>query len=380
MENEVKPQPTLKELMNKPATTTVEVVPPVIEELEKEPELVVVPPVVETPAEVEKKKRGPKPKDTTPVVEQETEQTLETVLTKPPVEETTGDSDLDFWNDVSKLTGEEIEVDFGGVDPISPEGALVYAKAYRDVGIETFEAGLAEKYPIEYQALVMRMEGKDPSVLYKEGSFDYTTLVIKEDDEDTQKSILKQDMKQQGLSDKRIDIMIKSIYDSGDLFTESQDSLKRLKESQEESFEQERIKIEAEKKLVNQEISSFGGVVDEIVKKGQLGDFVISDKDKAGFHKFLAENIQYVNGKFVAVVPLEKDINKLNKQLQTEYFRYKNGNLKELVVKQAITENASRLRRNIKETTKGDQGILKELDDKPTWHEQAFPHLKAKKV
>lgn len=219
METEVKPQPTLKELMNKPVTPPVEVVPPVIEELEKEPELVVVPPVVETPAEVEKKKRGPKPKDTTPVVEQETEQTLETVLTKPPVEETTGDSDLDFWSDVSKLTGEEIEVDFGGVDPISPEGALVYAKAYRDVGIETFEAGLAEKYPIEYQALVMRMEGKDPSVLYKEGSFDYTTLVIKEDDEDTQKSILKQDMKQQGLSDKRIDIMIKSIYDSGDLFT-----------------------------------------------------------------------------------------------------------------------------------------------------------------
>lgn len=380
MEIEVKPQPTLKELMNKPATLAVEVVPPVIEELEKEPELVVVPPVVETPAEVEKKKRGPKPKDTTSIVEQETEQTLETVLTKPPVEETNSDSDLDFWRDVSKLTGEEIEVDFGGVDPISPEGALVYAKAYRDVGIETFEAGLAEKYPIEYQALVMRMEGKDPSVLYKEGAFDYTTLVIKEDDEDTQKSILKQDMKQQGLSDKRIDIMIKSIYDSGDLFTESQDSLKRLKESQEESFEQDRIRIEAEKKAINQEISSFGGVVDEIVKKGQLGDFVISDKDKAGFHKFLAENIQYVNGNFVAVVPLEKDINKLNKQLQTEYFRYKNGNLKELVVKQAITENASRLRRNIKETTKGDQGILKELDDKPTWHEQAFPHLKAKKV
>jgi len=66
--------------------------------------------------------------------------------------------------------------------------------------------------------------------------------------------------------------------------------------------------------------------------------------------------------------------------LQTEYFRYKNGNLSEIVVKQAITLNASRLRRTIKETTKGEQGIAKELDDKPTWHEQAFPHLKARKV
>lgn len=372
--NQAKPQPTLKELMDKPSVPpVVEVIPPVVEEVEKETELVVTPPIAETPAEVEKKKRGPKPKETVvETTEPVIEETLETILTKPVVEETTGDSDLDFWSDVSKLTGEEIEVDFGGVDPISPEGALVYAKAYRDAGIESFEAGLAEKYPIEYQALVMRMEGKDPSILYKEGSFDYTTLVIKEDDEDTQKSILKQDMKQQGLSDKRIDIMIKSIYDSGDLYTEAQDSLKRLKESQEESFEQERIKIEAEKKLVNQEISSFGGVVDEIVKKGQLGDFVISDKDKAGFHKFLAENIQYVNGKFVAVVPLEKDINKLNKQLQTEYFRYKNGNLKELVVKQAITENASRLRRTIRESTKGEQGVEKNVADKPTWHEMAF--------
>lgn len=373
MEIEVKPQPTIKELMNKPTTPSVEVIPPVIEEIVAEPELVVVPPVVETPAEVEKKKRGPKPKETVvETIEPVIEQTLETILTKPVVEDTTGDSDLDFWSDVSKLTGEEIEVDFGGVDPISPEGALVYAKAYRDKGVETFEASLAESYPLEYQALVMRMEGKDPSVLYKEGSFDYTTLVIKEDDEDTQKSILKQDMKQQGLSDKRIDIMIKSIYDSGDLFTESQDSLKRLKESQEESFEQERVRIETEKKAINQEINSFGGVVDEIVKKGQLGDFVISDKDKAGFHKFLAENIQYVNGKFVAVVPLEKDINKLNKQLQTEYFRFKNGNLSEIVVKQAITLNSNRLKRTIKESIKGDQGIDKPNNDKPTWHEMAF--------
>lgn len=150
------------------------------------------------------------------------------------------------------------------------------------------------------------------------------------------------------------------------------DSLKRLKESQEESFEQERVRIESEKKIVNQEISSFGGVVDEIVKKGQLGDFVISDKDKAGFHKFLAENIQYVNGKFVAVVPLEKDINKLNKQLQTEYFRFKNGNLSEIVVKQAITLNSNRLKRTIKESIKGDQGIDKPNNDKPTWHEMAF--------
>jgi hypothetical protein len=113
-----------------------------------------------------------------------------------------------------------------------------------------------------------------------------------------------------------------------------------------------------------------------MVKRGQLGDFVISDKDKAGFHKFLAENIQYVNGGFVAVVPLDRDINKLNKQLQTEYFRYKNGNLRELVVKQAITEASSRLRRNIKEADKGNQGVSKEIAEKPTWNQQLHSSLK----
>ncbi len=350
------------------------VVPPIIEEVPKIEEIQPAATVEET----EKKKAGRLPKVKEEVKIEEVEvieeklpegtESLETILSKPKKEV---DSDESVWADVEKLSGEVIEVDFGGADPNSPEGAFLYAKAYRDKGIEEFEEGLSQKYPKEYQALLLRMEGKDPSVLYKEDAYDYKTLAIKEDDEDTQKSILRQDMKSQGLSDKRIDALVKSIYDSGDLYTEAQDSLKRLKEKQDQAFAEQQRQIEETKAIQKQEIDQFGGIITEAINKGQLGDFVISEKDRPGFYDFLAKNIKYENGNFFAVVPLDKDPNVLPKQLQTEYFRFKKGNLGELVVKRAITEVSNKLKKNIKESTKIGEGVSKVQQAAPTWQEKA---------
>jgi len=359
-------QPTLKELTNqKPTETVVET--PVIAEVETTPELVV--PVVEPIVETKPKGRPAKQVETPEVTT-----TLETILNNP--NETEEVEELTFWSDVAKLSGEELDIDFGNVDPISPEGAVLYAKTFRDKGIEEFEQSLATNYPKEYQALILRMEGKDPSIIYTEDSFDYKTLKIDEDDEDTQKAILRQDLKAQGLSDKRVDVMVKSIYDTGDLYTEAQDSLARLKKNQEEAYQQELHQIEQYKAQQQQEINSFSSIVSEVVTKGQIGDFVINDKDKKGFYDFLANNVKYEDGNFYAIVPLEKDVNALSKQLQTEYFRYKNGNLKDIVVKQAITENAKRLRANIKEGSQIGGGVMKHHDDKPTWNQELKSKLR----
>jgi hypothetical protein len=325
----------------------------------------------ETPVVTEVEEKKPKKKE-----EKEVEKTasLQEILSVKEDTEEVPEQES-FWSDLEKLAGETVEVDFGNVDPVSPEGALIYAKAFRDKGIEEFEKQLAELYPKEYQALVLRQEGQDPSILYKDTVFDYANLEIVEEDEDMQKAILKEDMKSQGVSEKRIEALIKTIYNSGDLYTEAQESLKRLREEQSREFQYELERINQEKAIQQNEIGTFSNIVEDVITNGQIGDFVINDKDKKGFYDFLANNIQYSDGNFYAVVPLEKDIAKLNKQLQTEYFRYKNGNLKDIVVKQAITENAKKLRANIKDATTGG-GVSKEHPSKPNWNQELKSKLK----
>lgn len=340
---------------------------PIIENVEETPtiEQTVVNPVTTLPVEEKKPRKKEEPVQNT---------SLQDLLSNKEEDPEIPEQES-FWGDLEKLAGESIEVDFGNIDPVSPEGALIYAKAFRDKGIEDFESELAQRYPKEYQALILRQEGKDPSILYKETSFDYANLSIDEEDEDMQKAILKEDMRAQGVSEKRIEALVKTIYNSGDLYTESQESLKRLKEEQEYKFQQELELIEKEKQNQQQEINQFGSVIEDVVVKGQIGDFVINEKDKKGFYEFLANNIQYSDGNFYAVVPLEKDINKLNRQLQTEYFRYKNGNLKDIIVKQAITENAKKLKSNIRESFVSG-GIDKEHPSKPTWNQELKNKLK----
>lgn len=364
----------LSELVDGKVDIEQTIVAPIIEEIEKEQELDASKSLVEeTVAEAEKKRGRPaKVKEEVkeePQLEEVTGgTTLEEVLSKSKSEKQSVDS---VWSDVEKLTGESVEVDFEGEDPNSPEGAFKYIQSFADKKISDFEDSLATKYPKEYQALILRMNGEDPSILYKEDSYDYKTLALNEDDEDTQKAVLRQDMRSQGLSDKRVEALVKSIFDSGDLYTESKDSLDRLKQKQIEDYQVQQKQIEQVKLEQKQEINRFDVSVSEVIKKGQIGDFVIPEKDKESFHKFLADNVKYENGQFYAVIPLDKDQAKLNKQLQTEFFRFKGGNLKDIVVKQAITENSKRLKANIKEATKGNSGTERATNTHKHWQEEA---------
>jgi hypothetical protein len=56
------------------------------------------------------------------------------------------------------------------------------------------------------------------------------------------------------------------------------------------------------------------------------------------------------------------------KQLQTEFFRYKQGNLRDIIVKQAVTENTKRLKKTIKESSGIERGSQTKASD-VSWKE-----------
>lgn len=335
------------------------------------PEVPVVPLVVEPVAE-EPKKRGRQPKvvaEPTPPAQEseETGVTLEQALTDKAKEV---ESEDNFWEDVWALTGDELPVEFNGVDPNSPEGAKIVLETYSEKRVNDFEEQLKANYPKEYQALMMRSEGLDPASLYKQESLDYSSIKIVDnvENEDVQRQVIKADLEAQGLSAKRIDALIKNIYDSGELYEESKESLNRLKEIQKEELVKYEQEVAQKEQIKKETLDSFSKVITANITKGQLGDFVIPDKDKQPFYNYLAKHVQYTNGEFVMAVPLTKEPTELMKQLQTEFFRYKQGNLRDIIVKQAVTENTKRLKKTIKESSGIERGSQTKASD-VSWKE-----------
>jgi hypothetical protein len=321
----------------------------------------------EETVEAEKKQRGRPKKEET-----KAEETTETKT----VEETEGSSlaetlsekkedknEGSFWDDVDKLRGEKLEVDYEGVDPETPEGAFKREQAIQRVAYDSYEEQLSKSYPREYQALVMRMNGEDPSVLYRNED-DLTSIELKEDDEVTQKQILRKDFKAKGLSDKQADLMVKSSFEEGTLFEDAKEAQARAIEVDKKKNEEYQKQIELQRKEDEKVITSFGANINQAITKGVIGDFVIPEKDKQGFYNYLAENVKYENGKFYVITPLQSD-DELPKQLQAEFFKYKKGNLNDIIVKKAITMETKRLKSKLS-SEKTDQGVTKMVEVKPT--------------
>lgn len=259
------------------------------------------------------------------------------------------DKNKSFWDDVEKLSGEKVEVDFGDIDPETPEGAYKYAQAFRDKGIEEFEALLEKKAPKAYKALQMEMEGIDPSSLFKEQpETDYTKVILDEKNIDQLKSMYIQSLKAKGNSDEDILELVKLAEDKGKLLERSKVGLEELRNNQilkdkerEEIFQKE---IEAKNQLIDGMVSK----IEDTVKKGEIGKFLIPEKDRPELAKRFVNNLRIIEGKFYFVKPINDK--ELDNELQAEFFKMKGGNLSDLVKREATTQNVKKLKRKIEES------------------------------
>lgn len=311
---------------------------------------------------VKKKKASPKEEESESEESEETEEG----------EEEESEPEGVFWDDVEKITGFKVEVDYKGVDPESPEGAALREEAVSNHAINSFIDEMKEKMPKVYRVFEHALAGGTPEDLYKPGEKDYTTVELKEDDEDHAKSILQEYYHKKGLSKARIERLIEIDEDSEEgLIKTAKTYLKEMADAQEESraarAEEQKTRAE-EQKRKDQE---FLSTIDGILGTGKIGSFVLPKKDSTGFNEFIRSKIQRDGkGGYVAVTPLAAS--ELENQLQYEYFRYKQGNLDSLIQHKAKTEQVRKLKRNIdnskgkpKSSSSGDSGTkrLRTLKD-----------------
>src|SRR6188508_1349301 len=92
--------------------------------------------------------------------EEEEEEELEVkVKGKKPLaeaEEEEGDEGPDsakFFEEVEKITGKNVPVDYGDIDPLTPEGVALREKALKEAYVNDFLTEIEESFPEAFQAL-----------------------------------------------------------------------------------------------------------------------------------------------------------------------------------------------------------------------------------
>ncbi len=287
--------------------------------------------------EAKKSKDKPKPEDETPPADD--------------AEDLTGDEGT-FWDDVDKLRGEALDVDFGDVEPDSPEGALIYEKAIRMDELNKFEQDLKDNNPRAYAFLTHILDGGKEEDFFKVAG-EPGTLPTEEEleaDIEKQKDIVTRNQKAKGNSDKAIERIIKGAIADDDLEELAKEALKEEATRQDKALKEVAAAAERETKEKAAQIDVLSRYVNDVAATGKLDNIIIPEKDRKPFAKTITDNVRYENGKFLLVTELN-DKNAIQ-VFKKEFFNYKGGNLTDLIEKAARTENTKRLQRSIPQNKK----------------------------
>jgi hypothetical protein len=268
-------------------------------------------------------------------------------------EKTSLDEAAAFYSKVSSITGNDVEVDYGDVDPISPEGVAIRERALVDKTIEDFVERIKNNYPQVYEALEYAHNGGDVEDLFR-GQKDYSKVQIQEDDEDHAKQILTEYYQAKGItSDARIKRMIMADAESEDgLVKTAQGVLKEMADAQAQERAEELATQQREAQAQHARDKKFLESMQQVISTRSLGNFSIpSSRDAAEFFSYVKQHLQR-DGQGGYLIITQVDPSQIEQQLQAEYFKYKNGNLEGLIKRKAATAQAQRLRLNVQKSEK----------------------------
>lgn len=254
-----------------------------------------------------------------------------------------------FWDDVDKLTGVKIEVDYQGVDPESPEGAVLREEAVSRYAIDNHLNRLKDLFPREFRALEHAANGGQLEDLFSPQEPDFSQITVKEDDVDAQRAqMMSYYTNFKGFSTAKAKRMIEADEDSEEgLFKTTQDAIKERAAIQEKERikreENTRKQAEAQKQADIQMVNTISGVI----KKGELGTFRVPKSEVADFENFIFSSVTRNNQGGYTIVQ-QIDPNALEKQLQAMYFAFKGGELSSIIQTAAKSERAKQTKRTLK--------------------------------
>jgi len=187
---------------------------------------------------------------------------------------------------------------------------------------------------------------------------DYNEVEITEDDLDTQKAVVKQNLIEQGFEQDDAEAQVEELETAGILKTNAERSLKALKKRQQErvaAFEKEQKELVQQRQQQQQE--QYEKTV-EAIDNGDIEGIKIPDKQKDKFKEYI---FKPVNEQGMTQAQLDSQNLELNQRLLIAYLNYSGYNLDEFVKKQAKSSSNKNIKNaitksNNKENLKGKDG------------------------
>jgi hypothetical protein len=255
------------------------------------------------------------------------------------------DTTKDFWAEVEKITGKKFEITYpDGVEADTPAGAAHRElEVIKQAQIE-FEEHLAKTDPRSYAYMLHRAAGlPDEDFFGDNKGYSLPDLAVLETSIEAQTAVYKADLLSRGLDEDAVNALIAKAVTDNKLKEKAIASHTLIDKAQKQQLAELQTQQDNENKRFEAAVTAITTKITASIET-EMG-YVVPVAKKAEFTAFVANHLQYDNGKFFLVQEVADD--KFKTQLESLFFQFVGGDLSTIVKKEAKTQAAQGLKLRI---------------------------------
>lgn len=253
------------------------------------------------------------------------------------------------WEQVDEMTGRPVEVDYeaeGIKDPTSPEGVALREEVIREQTIAEYEQVMKEKAPRAYELMIHLAQGGKEEDFFAPENEDFSRITVKKDDLAGAERVYRKALVLKGNAPDEIDALVQTAKDNSKLYDKAKAELEALQQGQAERTTRNEQRIRALEKKKVEDMDKMGTTLETKIKSG-FGGIQVPILERQKFLAQLGSSITYDGrGNFLLVKEVKAE--NIDNVLKTEYFGFKNGDLKTVADNLAKTKNAIKIKNSFK--------------------------------
>jgi hypothetical protein len=262
----------------------------------------------------------------------------------PTEEELTAAADdvaaqLEFFEEVNRVRGVELKVEYGDIPPNSVEGIAIRERAIEADAVRRAEANLAAADPRGAAYLLHRRQGGTDEEFFGRKSLSLPSYELFTDNVDLQKLVYKNDLVNRGLSSENADALVDMAVKNNTILAEADKSYKAQEETDRRELARLAAAAEQEQQAWKNRVKEIDNVLSSTLTSKEL-KVVIPDSEQKDFDNFVRNMIQTDGQDFYIAQTI--DPKTMATIIESLYIQFKKGDLSAVITRAANSLNVKR--------------------------------------
>lgn len=246
---------------------------------------------------------------------------------------------LEFFEEVNRIRGIDVKVEYGDIKPNSAEGIALRDRAIEEAALARYEQELAQRDPRAAAYMLHRMNGGSDEEFFSRKSLSLPDYDVFRDSVDLQKQVYRNDLINKGLDASKAEALVELAVKDNTLLSEADAAYRRQSDADARELDRLAKAAADEAKAWQTQVNNMDTMLNTTIKSKDL-KVIIPDAEQKEFNNYVRDLIQHDGKDFYVAQKL--DPAQMATIIEALYVQFKKGDLSAIIARKANTLTVKR--------------------------------------